>query len=226
MPTDPPAPDNRPLNLTDLDEHGQAPLYTLAERVIGHLDGDWSVQPHRHCREATLERSDGLRLTFSNYGPAPYSEQQFHVATYTATGRVSEKTTPMGVYTLPSQIAACLASDVIPAAEKRLVAARRQQQRLQERNEGRKARIAAIAERLDWNSSSYKCHSEDPYPSLPRSIGRRRRRGAAPPVLNGSIGYDDDAMHLYLRGLPEPLIDQIVDLVADHLASGETATEQ
>lgn len=226
-----PAPDDQPLNNSDLMpgnvlDDGHIPLRRLAERVITHLEGDW------HTRlvvgnDTVLNGPDDMRILFTEYGDQPHDPHQFYIATYTNTGRQASDAQRMNAFTLPSQIATHLESKTIPLARKRLDSARKQQAALQAENDRRKDRIETIAEALDWNSSSYKTHSRDPYANVLRGVGRRRGRNAPPAKLEGHIGYaDDGTMGAYLSGLPEHLVDQIVDLVAAHFNTEPPSTDK
>lgn len=226
-----PAPDDQPLNNSDLMSgnllhEGRIPLRRLAERVVTHLDGDW----HTHLvvgTDTVLTGPDDMRILFTEYGDQTHDPHQFYIATYTSTGRQASDAQRMNAFTLPSQIAAHLESKTIPLARKRLDSARKQQAIRQAENDRRKHRIETIAEALDWNSSSYKAHSHDPYASVPRGVGRRRERNAPPARLEGHIGYaDDGTMGAYLSGLPEHLVDQIVDLVAAHFNTEPSSTDK
>jgi len=208
-------PDDHPLTIVDIGEDGTVPLFVLAQRVAAHLDGDWRISATR-ADGALLEGPDNLKLTFSMFGNGPYRSKTFHVGTFTPTGRRSEKTTPMFVFALPSNIASDLDKEILPAVRKRLAAARKQLATQGDVSERRKTRISAIADRLNWNASSYKTHSGETYPSLDPRYRKRRARGTEP-VLQGHIGYDEPGgMHMHLTGLPEDLVDKIVDLLADH----------
>lgn len=213
-----PTPDDRPLTIADIDNdlHPSVPLHLLAERVITHLPGEWAIVKNHHGSVIVQDGEDS-QFTFLAYHGEPYNPYEFHIRTFTLTGRPGIVSTAMSVYTLPSQIAAHLTADVIPKMRKRLDTARQQQTRLEERNKTRKAFIDRIARRLSWNSSSYKAHSGDVYASQDPRYGRRRKRDETPTAI-GHIGYADrgTGMNVYLTGLDEKLVAQIVDLVDAH----------
>lgn len=204
------APDDQPLNVTDLDErYGHAPLAVLAERVIAHLDGEWTSRPMAGS-DALLEGPEGIRLLFATYGNGPYNAREFWVGTYTLTGRAASYSIPMHTFARPSHIAAELEAVVLPKVRKRLAAARRETGERQAQIAERKAFIDSIAKSLDWDSSSYQCHSHEVYRSLGPAIGRRRKSTDAPSLV-GEIGYSKDgSMYAHLRGLTPDLIGSIL----------------
>lgn len=210
--------DDRPLTVTDLAD-GRAPLSLLAERVASCLSGTWYTRPSGG-RGAIIDDGDKVKLALVEFHPdrpQPHNPLEFHVQSVTLTGRPGKVVATMNVYTLPSQIAAHLEAETIPQARKRIQTARRQRQTVRERSEHARDFIRTVAEQLRWNSSSYKCHSGEPYSSLdPRY--RHRRPAGTDPVVRGQIGYRDSGKGLDVRfaGLDESLVAQIVDLVADH----------
>lgn len=216
MSTPDPAPDDRPLTLTEIEENTD-PLFVLADRVLTHLDGDWQARLLL-AHDVMLLGPDGMKLCFTLYGDTDYDPRRFYIGTYTPTGRPSNRLDPMSIFTLPSQIAAHLESQLFPDMRRRAETAHKALIARRIRDDHRKDQIAAIARELHWNASSYKCHSRESYPSLDPRYRKRRPPGTVP-VLSGNIGYDKDgSMHAYLSGLPESLVGQIVGLVADHYA--------
>lgn len=220
-------PDDRPLTIDELDENHD-PLFILADRLLPYLGEDWSARLMA-AHDAILLGPDGMKILLtpyrSLYESLEYNPHWFYIGTYTPTGRPRERlhTDGMSVFTLPSQIAAHLNANIIPATRRRNELARRtsvvQQTKRKVRNEERRRRISSIARLLRWNASSYGTQSYENYASLDPRYRTRRPRGSTP-VLEGSIGYDKDDTHMHVRlgGLPEALVDQIVDIVAAHYA--------
>lgn len=222
MPAPDTAPNDQPLTLAEIEKDND-PLFVLAQRVITHLEGEWRVRAIL-SHEVVLLGPDDMKFCFTPYGTGDYDPRQFYLDTFTATGRPRNKLEQRSVFTLPSQIADHLRVKLIPEARRRAEVNAKARAERQSTNDRRKDRIELIASQLEWNSSSYKCHSRNPYPSLDPRIGRRRR--GSPPLLNGEIHYNDDGtMSTYLTGLPEALVDQIVNLVAAHFLPGPEQPE-
>jgi hypothetical protein len=170
------------------------------------------------AHDVMLLGPNDMRFRLTPYGNAEYDPHRFYIETYTPTGKPHGRcaTDSWSIFTLPSQIAAEINDKILPAVRKRHAIAARERDRQQAQAEVRKAHISSIAKRLNWNASSYKTHSGESYPSLDPRHRKRRPRGTKP-VLEGHIGYDErKGMHLHLAGLPEDLVDQIVNLVATH----------
>lgn len=216
MPSPDTTPDDRPLTIADIEDGVET--FVLADRVITHLGPGWEAR-RMLAHDAMLMGPDGMKFLLTPYGGTDYDPHQMWIGTYTLSGRPRHVEDAINIFTLPSQIAAHLTSKLIPETRKRHEAARRQQAKVGALVEARKAFIQRIAERLDWNSSSFKCHSRDPYPSLSARVGRRRSREAPPVRLEGHVSYaDNGTMTVAFAGIPEVLADQIVDLVAAHYA--------
>lgn len=220
--------DDRPLYVTDLVD-GRAPLPLLAQRVASCLTGTWYTRPGG-SGGAVIEDGDKLKFALVEYNhdfDRPHNPLEFHLRTYTLTGRPGTVIATMSIYTLPSQIAAFMETKAIPQTRKRLEVARKQRQTNNRRSENARDFIRTVAQRLNWNSSSYRCHSGEPYASLDPRYRHRRPRGSKP-VLAGQIGYRDNGKHLnvHFSGLDEALVEQIVDLiVADQEAKTAAETD-
>jgi hypothetical protein len=209
-------PGDRPLTIVEIEEN-QDPLFVLADRLLPHLGGDWRGQLMA-AHDVLLTGPEGIKILLTSYGNAEYDPHRFYIETYTATGRPHGRISADGwsIFTLPSQIAAHLNTKIIPATLRRNKTAQQQQAKAREVSAARKAFITAIADKLNWNSSSYKTHSGESYASLDPRHRKRRPRGTKP-VLEGHIGYDErKGMHLHLAGLSEDLVDQIVGLLVEH----------
>lgn len=212
-------PDDRPVTVADL-EGDNDPLFVLAARVVTHLGGEWSAR-RLFTRDVMLLGPDDMKLCFTPYGDREYDPAWFYLATFTATGRQRERvpTDRLSLFTLPSQIAVHLAAEAIPAARQRMKRARKHQAKAQaktrERNEARKARIVRIAQKLNWNATSYDCQSGDITPNM-RHHRSRQRDPSGIALYGGHIGYDKNTidMKIYLDGVPEDLMDQIVEVIA------------
>lgn len=183
------APDDRPLTVAELNGLGD-PMRLLAQRVAAHLGEGWEVG-ERGTRDAMLRSPEGVKIAFV------LNTHRVALCAISEGNLRQREVESTNVFALPSQVAHQIATHILPAARKRQEAARKSREYQRQRSGERKAHITAIAQLLDWNATSTKCHSHPVYSSIPltrttRSKGRYRK------PVEGAIGATDDGT-FYLR---------------------------
>lgn len=211
-----PGPDDWPLTVEDL-RGLRNPLRILAERTAAFLGHDWQV----HARgpfEAMVRSPESVELAFTLDLEGPDEARKFLIGVIGQGNLHYREILSLHLFTLPSHVAAMITA-AMPAVLEMQEVARKRREYQQQRAAERKAHVAAMAQALDWNATASKCHSHEPYASIPR-VRTQRSRGRSAVPLTGVIGYRDNSNTMYLRleDLSPELVHAVVNTLHYHLS--------
>jgi hypothetical protein len=205
-------PDDHPLNLNDVHErYNGAEL--LAERVAPHLGEGWTA--HVDLFKVMLHGPGGEVLRF-NSGWARDDKRMLSMTPYApvdSDGGVTHFGHPrrLNLFLLPSQIAAVIEEDILPAYRKRLAVEQARIAAIQRIEEAQRVTLAKMAARLG-----------DRWDVVEKTYGlkvvcTRKTKRVWGDISFNTIAKQQHGMFLHLRNVPPAVMAQIVDVIAGHI---------
>jgi hypothetical protein len=179
----------------------------LAERIIPHLGKGWQIPT---ASGVALEGPRDERIWLSHIRTSD-GTHLLQITPATPGGRVGDTAT-IGLFTLPSQIADLIRTEVLPELRRRLDRARAADTRRRAEEQARRGHAQAVADRLgaDW------AVHEDTY-----SVRVERPKKKARIFGNINWSRKDGSMYLDLHNLPAELVEHLVDGIEAHMSRHE-----